>query len=75
MAVNSLSDLATTFSISKNEYENLIRESKTLEIISEYIKHTKEIDREVLVRILGIREICENKENVEEKQNDTSIKN
>lgn len=70
MAINSLSDIAATFSISKNEYENLVRESETLEIISEYIKYTKEIDREVLVRILGIRERCENKENVEEKQNE-----
>ena len=37
MAVNSLHDLGTSFTISKSEYENLIRISERLCLVTNYI--------------------------------------
>lgn len=54
MANNSLYDLVATVTLTKSEYEDLVRESNTLRILENYINGTKYVDKEVLQAILGI---------------------
>ena len=54
MALNGLTDLIETVSVPKSEYENLIRESETLDILRTIFRNQKYIAPETIRDILGV---------------------
>ena len=52
---NGLSDIFSTVSVPKPEYEDLIRDSERLEIIKRKVKANKDVGTEELKEILDIK--------------------
>jgi len=56
MANYNLTDLAATVSISKNEYEELVRDSEQLKIVKKFIKESKYAGSNDVAILLNIGE-------------------
>lgn len=60
MASNHITDLVSTVTISKSEYEDLVRESNTLRIIENLVVNkSSEVKFNVLREVLGMYEESE----------------
>lgn len=56
MANHSLSDVISTVTISKSEYENLVRDSEKLAVIERYTAKSYCVTRSDIVALLGEKE-------------------
>lgn len=54
MAVNGITDIVTTVTVPKSEYEALLRESETLSIVKVLYETKKYIDADDMRNILGV---------------------
>jgi hypothetical protein len=62
MANYNLTDLVSTVSISKNEYEELVRNSLRLEIVKGYVEKSNYVSTNDIKFLLGIEEKEEGEE-------------
>jgi len=61
MAVNGILDVVTTVTVPKPEYEELVRDSNTLDILTNYISTSRYPSIETLKNIMGIKKESEEK--------------
>lgn len=69
MATNGISDIFTTVSVPKPEYENLVRDSEKIETLKRLIKSSKYVTTGEVMAILEIEE--SDKEESEETNNES----
>ena len=62
MAVNGLLDVVTAVTVPKPEYEELVRDSNTLDILKDYISTSRYPSIETVGCILGIKKEREENE-------------
>ncbi len=61
--VNGLTDIVSTVSVPKSEYEDLIRESETLDILKKLFKDNKYVSDTTIRSILHVEYIEKGEEN------------
>lgn len=65
MALNGITDTFTTVSVPKSEYEELVRDSETLQIVRDYVGKVQYINDATLKILLDIEEKSKESEGTE----------